>query len=302
MDAIILTIILICKLIIFLCMIVVIGIILPIITFILGLIDSFTFFLGRFLFAIVLLCWIIYTLIKTPFIVHLETNGYYSILGNMLSTFNYYLFDDIFGFFKFNALVCSIMVVNSRNPVHAVLFLILVFLNVAPIFLVLKSEFLALSLIIVYVGAIAVLFLFVVMLLDIRMLDKRRGLVSYYIPGVIAVISLAFIFHSFLTGYYYPLPTYAFYDTEPNVYSNVLGYSNLQVLGIAIFSYYPIFLLLASCILMIAVIGSVVLTSLPANKTDLTTKKKQDIFTQVFYESRIYFFKKKLLIRYHKQI
>jgi NADH-quinone oxidoreductase subunit J len=158
-----------------------------------------------------------------------------------------------------------------------------------------KAEFLAFVLVIVYVGAIAVLFLFVVMLLDIKILDKKRGLMSYYPPGVFIVISLAVLFYKVVTGYYYFSPNSGSFEINYNVYTQVLDYSNLQVLGLALFNYYPAFLLLSSCILMVVVIGSVVLTSVKS--TSLMKKRQQDVYTQVFYESRVYLFKKNKLDR-----
>jgi len=257
-------------------------------SFILSVVNSLVFkfgFVGIWVFFFISKC--IFEIIIFVFDVF---HGTYSFEKYLQLFFN-----NIFGFFKVITILSAVMVVNTRNPVHAVLFLILVFINSAPIFLMFKAEFLAFVLVIVYVGAIAVLFLFVVMLLDIKILDKKRGLMSYYPPGVFIVISLAVLFYKVVTGYYYFSPNSGSFEINYNIYTQVLDYSNLQVLGLALFNYYPAFLLLSSCILMVVVIGSVVLTSVKS--TSLMKKKQQDVYTQVFYESRVYFFKKNKLDR-----
>src|SRR6184192_2357441 len=92
----------------------------------------------------------------------------------------------------------AVMVIVSRNPVHSVLFLILAFVNAAGLFVLMGAEFLAMMLVVVYVGAVAVLFLFVVMMLDINFAELRQGFVRYLpigaIIGVILVAELIFVF------------------------------------------------------------------------------------------------------------
>jgi NADH-quinone oxidoreductase subunit J len=104
-----------------------------------------------------------------------------------------------FAFYVFAAilLASAVMVVSSRNPVHSVLFLILAFINAAALFLLAGAEFLAMVLVIVYVGAVAVLFLFVVMMLDVDFTALREG-VQRYAPigsavGIILFVELAFV-------------------------------------------------------------------------------------------------------------
>src|ERR1700758_3702354 len=98
-------------------------------------------------------------------------------------------------FFYLFAGICvasAIMVVTARNPVHSVLFLILAFVNSAGLFMLLGAEFLAMILVVVYVGAVAVLFLFVVMMLDVDFVQLRQGFLSYLpIGAVIGVVLLA---------------------------------------------------------------------------------------------------------------
>ena len=97
----------------------------------------------------------------------------------MISAFAFYLF-------AFVTLISAIMVITARNPVNSVLFLILSFFNAAGLFVLLGAEFIAMILVIVYVGAVAVLFLFVVMMLDISFSDLRKGAMKYIPVGLIA--------------------------------------------------------------------------------------------------------------------
>ena len=90
----------------------------------------------------------------------------------IVETLAFYLFAAI-------AIASGVMVVSSKNPVHSVLFLILAFFNAAALFVLMGAEFLAMILVIVYVGAVAVLFLFVVMMLDIDFVEMRQGFVKY---------------------------------------------------------------------------------------------------------------------------
>src|SRR6476660_1381538 len=98
-----------------------------------------------------------------------------------------------FFFYLFSVVACAaaVMVISSRNPVHSVLFLILTFFNAAGLFILLGAEFLALILVVVYVGAVAVLFLFVVMMLDVDFTELRRGMLSYLpVGGAVGMILL----------------------------------------------------------------------------------------------------------------
>jgi NADH-quinone oxidoreductase subunit J len=102
----------------------------------------------------------------------------------MIATLFFYLFSCI-------AVASAVMVISARNPVHSVLFLILCFFNAAGLFILLGAEFLAMILVVVYVGAVAVLFLFVVMMLDVDFVELRQGMLSYLpIGGVIGLIVL----------------------------------------------------------------------------------------------------------------
>src|SRR5687767_1153813 len=109
-----------------------------------------------------------------------------------------------FYLFSFIAIAAGFMVVASRNPVHSVLFLILAFFNAAALFVLLGAEFLAMILVIVYVGAVAVLFLFVVMMLDINFVELRQGFLKY-LPvgatiGLILFVELVLVFGAWVAG------------------------------------------------------------------------------------------------------
>src|SRR5215471_13978189 len=107
-------------------------------------------------------------------------------------------------FFYLFAGVCiaaAVMVISSRNPVHSVLFLILTFVNASGLFVLMGAEFLAMILVVVYVGAVAVLFLFVVMMLDVDFAELRQGFLQYLPIGVIVGGILLFELVFFLFGY-----------------------------------------------------------------------------------------------------
>ena len=106
--------------------------------------------------------------------------------------------DALFYFFSGVALLSGIMVISSRNPVHSVLFLILAFCNVAGLLILMEAEFLAMIFIVVYVGAIAVLFLFVVMMLDIKISEVQDEILQYLpVGGLIGVVFFLEIFLGF---------------------------------------------------------------------------------------------------------
>ena len=151
----------------------------------------------------------------------------------------------------------GVMVIASRNPVHSVLFLILAFFNSAGLFVMMGAEFLAMILIIVYVGAVAVLFLFVVMMLDINFAELRAGFLQYLpIGGVVGVILLAELVMVFASGV-----------IEIEVPMNVASptpppdeISNTQALGNVLYTRYAYLFQGAGFILLIAMVGAIVLT------------------------------------------
>jgi NADH-quinone oxidoreductase subunit J len=178
-----------------------------------------------------------------------------------------------FMFYVFAAVTvaCGLMVVVSRNPVYCVLFLILAFFNAAGLFLLLGAEFLAMILVIVYVGAVAVLFLFVVMMMDINFVELRRGAQRYVAIGAtlgaVLFIELGLVATSWTLG-----PDVAQGPLQP-MPGEV---SNTRALGQVIYTDYVYLFQGAGMILLLAMMGAIVLT--------LRTRpgvKKQSISDQI---------------------
>ena len=151
----------------------------------------------------------------------------------------------------------GVMVIASRNPVHSVLFLILAFFNSAGLFVMMGAEFLAMILIIVYVGAVAVLFLFVVMMLNINFAELRAGFLQYLpIGGVIGIILLAELVLVFASGAIdIEVPTNVASPTPP-----AGEVTNTQALGEVLYTHYAYLFQGAGFILLIAMVGAIVLT------------------------------------------
>src|SRR3974390_505689 len=127
----------------------------------------------------------------------------------------------------------AVMVIAARNPVHSVLFLILAFFSAAGLFVLMGAEFLAMMLIVVYVGAVAVLFLFVIMMLDVDFVELREGFIQYLPIGI--VIGGIFLFELLLTvGAWVINPTVSKSITSP-IPSNV---SNTEALGLVLYTKY----------------------------------------------------------------
>ncbi|MCG2628536.1 NADH-quinone oxidoreductase subunit J [Bradyrhizobium sp. WYCCWR 13023] len=176
-------------------------------------------------------------------------------------------------FFYLFAAVCvasAVMVIVSRNPVHSVLYLILAFVNASGLFVLMGAEFLGMMLIVVYVGAVAVLFLFVIMMLDVDFLELREGFIQYLPVGV--VIGGIFLFELLLTvGAWVINPTVSKTITAP-IPSNV---SNTEALGLVLYTKYIHYFQLAGMVLLVAMIGAIVLTL--RHKASV---KRQDINVQ----------------------
>jgi NADH-quinone oxidoreductase subunit J len=154
------------------------------------------------------------------------------------------------------AIAAGMMVVTARNPVHSVLFLILAFFNAAGLFVLMGAEFLAMILVIVYVGAVAVLFLFVVMMLDIDFVEMRQGFVKYLPVG--ALIGGVLLVELFIVvGGWVSLPETKSAITEPIRQG---GVSNTAMLGRLLYTKYVYLFQAAGVILFVAMIGAIVLT------------------------------------------
>jgi NADH-quinone oxidoreductase subunit J len=151
----------------------------------------------------------------------------------------------------------AVMVISSRNPVHSVLFLILAFVNAAGLFVLLGAEFLAMILIVVYVGAVAVLFLFVVMMLDVDFAELRQGFLNYLPVGaLVGVVMLAELL--VVLGAWVIAPEVAKAITAP--IPPISEVSNTQALGLVLYTRYVYFFQAAGLILLVAMVGAIVLT------------------------------------------
>jgi NADH-quinone oxidoreductase subunit J len=149
----------------------------------------------------------------------------------------------------------AFMVISARNPVHSVLFLILAFFNAAGLFVLMGAEFLAMLLVIVYVGAVAVLFLFVVMMLDVDFTELREGMLQYLPVGtVIGLVLLAEL-----------LMVVGGWAIDPGLIGKgavpyAAGTGNVQAIGQVLYTKYVYFFQGAGLVLLVAMIGAIVLT------------------------------------------
>src|SRR5215472_5362134 len=174
-------------------------------------------------------------------------------IGAILQAICFYAFAGV-------AVASGVMVIAARNPVHSVLFLILAFFNGAGLFVLMGAEFLALILVIVYVGAVAVLFLFVIMMLDINFVELREGFLQYLpigaLIGLVLFIELVFVFGAWevasnvTTAIAAPLPATA-------------QVTNTAALGQLLYTRYIYAFQAAGMILLVAMIGAIVLTLRP---------------------------------------
>jgi NADH-quinone oxidoreductase subunit J len=181
----------------------------------------------------------------------------------MLADFAFYLFASVL-------VLSALMVISARNSVHSVLFLILAFFNAAGLFVLLGAEFVAMILVIVYVGAVAVLWLFVVMMLNVDVEALRRGFMQYLpvgaLVGVVLFLQLAFVLASGIyggEGMTVQLPVAA--DTH-----------NTQAIGAVLYTRYAYIFQVCGLILLTAMIGAIVLTL-----RHKTTVLRQDIGRQI---------------------
>ncbi len=176
-------------------------------------------------------------------------------------------------FFYLFAAVCvasAVMVIVSRNPVHSVLFLILAFVNAAGLFVLMGAEFLAMILVVVYVGAVAVLFLFVIMMLDVDFAELREGFIEYLPVGI--VIGGVFLFELLLTVGFWVINPGLTKSITAAIPSDV---SNTEALGLVLYTKYIHYFQIAGMVLLVAMIGAIVLTL--RHKVSV---KRQDINVQ----------------------
>ena len=176
-------------------------------------------------------------------------------------------------FFYLFAGVCvasAVMVIVSKNPVHSVLFLILAFVNASGLFILLSAEFLAMILIVVYVGAVAVLFLFVIMMLDVNFAELRQGFLNYLpfgmLVGIIILAELLLVAGGWVIN---PGVTQEIASPIP------ADITNTEALGRVLYTKYIHYFQTAGLVLLVAMIGAIVLTL--RHKSNV---KRQDIPTQ----------------------
>jgi len=212
----------------------------------------------------------------------------------------------LFYFFSSLAIVSSIMVTNSKNPIYSVLFLVLVFCNASGLLLLLETDFIAMLLIIVYVGAIAVLFLFVVMMLNVRITELKKGnLLKFLSVGTFCLFLIfyqtllliewnpeanLFLWESLdssrlfstisneISTTFGSQPTTFNQNLEIVIWVNQINYiTNVTALGHVLYTYYAYCFIVASLVLLVAMIGAILLTMRKSSNA-----KHQDIFDQVY--------------------
>ncbi len=155
------------------------------------------------------------------------------------------------------SVAAGFMVIASRNPVHSVLFLILAFFNSAGLFVLMGAEFVAMILVIVYVGAVAVLFLFVVMMLDVDFAELRQGMLQYLpIGGIIGLVLLVELF--LVIGGWVISPEVAGSGATPAPQPG--GLTNTEAIGQVLYTKYVYLFQAAGLVLLVAMIGAIVLT------------------------------------------
>ena len=177
-----------------------------------------------------------------------------------------------FYFFSFLIISSSISVIFSNNAVHSVLYLIFTFFNSAILFLLMNAEFLAMTIVIVYVGAIAVLFLFVVMMLNITESEIKEGFLKYFPFGLILIaifISELFLVFNFQN---FPIPE----NVKINVNEAMLTESsNTKLIGLFLYTDYFIIFQISGFILLLAMIGAIVLAQSDERKLKSTSSIDQ---------------------------
>ena len=196
-----------------------------------------------------------------------------------------YLYSITFYVFSLVAVLSALMVISARNPVHSVLFLILSFVNASGLFVLLGAEFLAMILVVVYVGAVAVLFLFVVMMLDINFVKLREGFLQYLpfgaLLGIVLIIELGILF---LTKSFSENSLSKF--VELPVMNEV---ENTKLIGQVLYTNYFYLFQISGLILLVAMVGSITLTL-----RDRGQVKRQNISQQNYLDANDSIKKKKI--------
>jgi NADH-quinone oxidoreductase subunit J len=190
-------------------------------------------------------------------------------------------------------LICALLVIISKNPIHSILFLVLIFVITTILFLTLNVDFIAMLFLVLYVGAIVVLFLFVVMMLNVRILELNERVISY-VPIAITIVSIFFLLIlSIVSGNFFD-ETSSINDSSVNsilfkdyinfinnkeifytFFQNITTYNNLNLIAALLYKDYVYLFLLAGMALLVAMLGSIVLT---LNRT--AKSKRQDFYIQ----------------------
>ena len=183
---------------------------------------------------------------------------------------------EVFAFYLFaiTAVAAGVLVVLARNPVHSVLWLILAFFSSAGLFVLMGAEFVAMLLVIVYVGAVAVLFLFVVMMLDVDFAELKQGLAQYMPVGlllaVILLMELGLVYGNWVFGEGFSAQRQAVAPAPDDIH-------NTEALGLLIYTDYVYLFQTAGLILLVAMVGAIVLTL--RHREDI---KRQSILSQIY--------------------
>ena len=189
-----------------------------------------------------------------------------------MAVFSFYLFAIV-------VVVSGVLVIFARNPVHSVLWLILAFFSAAGLFVLLGAEFVAMLLVIVYVGAVAVLFLFVVMMLDVDFAELKAGMARYLpvglLVGLVLLVQLGFAFGAWEVS-----------DTAFSLRAAVTPppaeVENTAALGQLLYTKYVLLFQLAGLVLLVAMVGAIVLTL--HKRQDV---KRQDVLTQMYRDPKV---------------
>ena len=196
-----------------------------------------------------------------------------------------YLYSITFYIFSLIAVLSALMVISASNPVHSVLFLILSFVNASGLFVLLGAEFLAMILVVVYVGAVAVLFLFVVMMLDINFVKLREGFLQYLpfgaLLGIVLIVELGILF---LTKSFSENSLSQFVQSP-----QINEVENTKLIGQVLYTDYFYLFQISGLILLVAMVGSITLTLRDRGKV-----KRQNISSQNFIDAKNAIEKKKI--------
>lgn len=197
------------------------------------------------------------------------------LLYCIVSVFFLFMESFLFWLWSLSAIFAGSKVISSNNPIHSVFWLILAFINAAFLLLLLGLEFLPILFCIVYAGAIGIMFLFVVMLLNIKLVEISENATRYLpigvIIGFIFLYQIYFVFTSEVTNYG---PSWEVYD-----FSSLVEVSNIEQMGQVLYTDYFLYFLVSSLVLLVAMIGAIVLCLYHEEGI-----KRQDIFSQVATE------------------